>query len=152
LKRLIASFLIALIIIFNCSAIAEVKKSGILSQNETWQGEIFLEGDVVVPEDLALEIKKGTLLFYEQKDLKNYGQDDTRPELVIYGDLILPENLDSVRYFHNIPLDSSTRILKIEPYQVDTQILRDEFHWFSVQYVLMWSILTYALVNAVGTI
>jgi len=40
--------------------------SGILKQNELWQGEINLKGDVIVPSGVTLYITEGTLLYFPE--------------------------------------------------------------------------------------
>ncbi|MFC1770641.1 hypothetical protein ACFLZV_02025 [Candidatus Margulisiibacteriota bacterium] len=132
--------------------LAKTVKHGILKENETWDGEIRLIGDVVIPKDKSLKIKANTILLYEQSDIKNYGKDNKLPELVVYGNLELEEPKDSIRSFDLMKIDNKTKIIQVTPYQVDTKSLRDEFRSFREQYVILWSIMTIGLIYAVTTI
>ncbi len=49
-----------------------VTKSGVLLQDETWSGEIFVSGVVEVPENVTLTIEPGTVVkFKHSRDYKN---------------------------------------------------------------------------------
>lgn len=133
------------------NAFAYDVKSGVLGSSEAWEGEIKVEGDVVVPEGMELEIRPGTVLFYEHKDKMNYGREEDLPEIVVYGALKIGERSNGSGQFELIPLDSKTRIIKISPYEVDTKSLRDEFRAFKVQYAVIWTLLGAALIYTVAS-
>jgi len=131
---------------------AEMIKHGVLSENERWEGQIRLVGDVVVPKGITLEIAPNTILLYEQKDIMNYGKNPALPELVVDGELKMGEPLESIRHFDVLTVDDKTQMIKIAPYEVDTKILRDEFRAFKEQYLWLWSVLTGGVILALLSI
>jgi hypothetical protein len=50
--------------------------------------DILIAGDVTVPFGTTLKIKPGTVIRFEQKDFQSGGMDNTRPELLVSGNLI----------------------------------------------------------------
>ena len=50
--------------------------------------DILIAGDVTVPFGTTLKIKPGTMIRFEQKDFQSGGMDNTRPELLVSGNLI----------------------------------------------------------------
>ena len=126
-------------------------KRGYLKENEIWSGEIHIDGDIVVPEGLTLEIKPGTRLLYENISTQNYGENPDRAELIVYGNLKLPED-QTIQSFNRLKIDQDTQILKIAPYQVDVKGLQEEFNTFRWQYLTLWSVLTIGVAVAIASI
>ena len=61
----------------------EVTKVGLLEQNETWSGEIFIPGAVHVPQGVTLTIEPGTVVkFRHSRDYKNLGRGESVAQLV----------------------------------------------------------------------
>ena len=129
------------------TAMASITKSGLLAKDEVWCEPIYLEGDVVVPVGVTLEIKPGILIYYAKSDVHNYGSDPHLPELVVYGTL----KMDQSNYQILPMLKDDTRVIHIEPYQVDTKILRDEFSAFKTQYAILWPVMVGILTVAIVT-
>jgi len=60
----------------------QITKSGILAEDETWPGEIFIPGAVWVPQGVTLTIKPNTVIrFRHSRDYKNLG----RGALIVNG-------------------------------------------------------------------
>jgi len=134
-------------VLFITSANAQVVRGGILTTSEVWSGEVQITDDVVVPKNMELEIKPGTVLLYEKCD-----KDDQKdiPALVIYGTLKVGKTPDEIGDCQVLPLDSRTKLIKVSPYKVDTKILRDEFRIFRIQYVIIWTVLFSAVIYAIA--
>ena len=56
-----------------------VEKSGELTENEVWDGRIYITNTVVVPEGITLTIRSGTIVGFEPTD--------TQSELIVHGEL-----------------------------------------------------------------
>ena len=56
-----------------------VEKSGELTENEVWDGRIYITNTVVVPEGITLTIRSGTIVGFEPTD--------TPSELIVHGEL-----------------------------------------------------------------
>ncbi|MCP3870646.1 MAG: hypothetical protein GY703_21655 [Gammaproteobacteria bacterium] len=68
---------------------SEPTTSGVLTENETWSGEILLDGDVTVPEGVTLTIAPGTQISLPAlRDGSMEGTDPSRSEWLIAGELI----------------------------------------------------------------
>ena len=85
-------FLICLLSGFYCGCQAEmfnlnidggnleiVEKSGELTENEVWDGRIYITGNVVVPEGITLTIRSGSIIGFEPQD--------TPSTLIVQGEL-----------------------------------------------------------------
>ena len=60
--------------------------SGELQQNTRWRGEIYIDGDVLVPDGVTLTIEEGTKIFFKpKKDSQKGGKDKERSELLVNG-------------------------------------------------------------------
>lgn len=157
-KHLICAICLSLVMVLSTDAFARsVAKSGILKTNEVWSGEIEISGDVTVPAGVTLTILPGTRI-------KTLGKDDTksgifkdRPEITVYGNLnILGENDNFVVLGEKnpnsdltlIPLDS-TKTIVVSPYKINTEPLREEFKQFRIQYVILWTILSFSIYYAI---
>ena len=102
-----------------------------LGQSELWSGRVDLSEDVVVPTGLSLTLAPGTQVTTHGHRIISYGT------VNILGE---PEN--SVEFSHFAATPGATlEVIKIKPYDVDTQILKEEFDSFKVQYAILWSLL-----------
>lgn len=61
------------------SASGIVEKSGELTQNEVWDGRVYIIGTVIVPEGVTLTIRAGTIVGFEPADEPS--------ELIVHGEL-----------------------------------------------------------------
>jgi TonB family protein len=79
-----------ILVLFVFSSLIDAQTtSGKLKSNETWRGNIFITGDVIVPKKMRLVILPGTnIKFTPKKDDRKSGVDKNLIELVIYGELI----------------------------------------------------------------
>jgi hypothetical protein len=102
-----------------------------LKQDECWSGRINLDQDVIVPEGYTITIAPGTKVITNGNRIISYGT------VNIWGEA---ENTVNFQYF---PLNntSSIEVIKMKPYNIDTQILKEEFNTFKVQYAILWSLL-----------
>jgi hypothetical protein len=62
-------------------------KEGLITDNETWSGNIRIIGDVIVPENVILTVKPGTNIVFSAKDNGEKGL-----KLTIYGILLAEGN------------------------------------------------------------
>ena len=96
-----------------------------LSQNEVWNGLINLTEDVIVPENISLTLAPGTKVTTNGNKIIAYGSVDIQGQ---------PDNQVVFEYF---PQTTSTvEIIKVKPYDIDTDILKEEFDIFKVQYAI----------------
>lgn len=102
-----------------------------LSQSELWSGRVDLSEDVVVPTGLSLTLAPGT-------QVTTHGH-----RIISYGTVnILGEADNKVEFRHFAATRGTTlEVIRIKPYDVDTQILKEEFDSFKVQYAILWSLL-----------
>ena len=64
------------------------RTSGVLTQDETWSGEVVITGDITVPNGVTLTIEAGTVIRFEMLDDDQAGgSDSSRSELIINGSL-----------------------------------------------------------------
>ncbi len=62
--------------------------SGELPGDEVWEGNIYICGDILVPENITLTIVEGsTVRFAANFDINNLGVDEGRSELIVEGNL-----------------------------------------------------------------
>jgi TonB family protein len=63
--------------------------SGEITQNTSWRGDIYINGDVTVPRNVTLVITEGTQVhFLAKTDVLNAGKDRERSEFIVQGVLI----------------------------------------------------------------
>jgi hypothetical protein len=63
---------------------------GELTQDVTWSGTLYIGGDVIVPVGRTLTLEPGTTLkFSADGDPGSTGQNTSKTELIVYGDLVL---------------------------------------------------------------
>ena len=145
----VISMVLALLMLFNplvsgMAGALEVK-GGTLSTNEVWSGEVKIKSDVTVPQGVELKIEPGTVFLYDKQN----GQ--SSPKLNVYGTLKIGQASGSGEGYELVPLDQRTKIIRVSPYEVDTNSLKDEFHAFRTQYVVLWTILSLGLIYAVAS-
>ena len=125
-------------------------KYGTLTTSETWENDIYLVGDVTVPEGMTLTILPGTRLHFGSEDILAAGRDPTQCEIIVQGNIEAkhdPKNPIQVmtatrgKSLEKLALDPHTRVLKFYPYEVKTETLRQEFRSFKNQYLLFWSVI-----------
>ena len=71
-----------------------VEKSGELTENEVWDGRIYITGPVVVPEGITLTIRSGTIVGFEPTD--------TPSELIVHGELYAEGSPDRMIVFGSL--------------------------------------------------
>lgn len=102
-----------------------------LARDEDWSGTIELKEDIIVPSKLTLTLKPGTQVITNGHKIISYGivdiQGQTNNEVKIDHALLCRTN--------------SIEVISLRPYQVDTEILKEEFNTFKVQYAILWSLL-----------
>ena len=116
-----------------------VQKHGVLTQDESWHGAVHLVGDVVVPDGMTLILHPDVVLSVANSDVKNYGDKPNSPEIIVKGRIILPSS-DPLLASDAIIRKGATDVVKIAPYDVDIQPMKDEFKRFKIQYFVIWEI------------
>lgn len=83
----IKKYLLIYLVFFNLVTVhAQKYISGEISQNVKWRGDIYINGDIVIPRGITLSIEEGSrILFKPQTDVQNSGKDPQRAELIING-------------------------------------------------------------------
>ena len=71
-----------------------VEKSGELTENEVWDGRIYITNTVVVPEGVTLTIRSGTIVGFEPTD--------TPSELIVHGELYAEGSPDRMIVFGSL--------------------------------------------------
>ena len=71
-----------------------VEKSGELTENEVWDGRIYITSTVVVPEGITLTIRSGTIVGFEPMD--------TPSELIVHGELYAEGSPDRMIVFGSL--------------------------------------------------
>lgn len=125
-----------------------IVKYGVVDTSETWSGNIYLVGDVVIGADAVVTVLAGTKLFYAPYDIFNRGDDAEHTEIIVKGKFDVQSTTEAPvtvvsldeKTRHHIVVDDKTTVIAFSPYKVDTQILRDEFRSFKYQYIFFWSI------------
>ncbi|MBU0672970.1 MAG: hypothetical protein KJ732_08095 [Candidatus Margulisbacteria bacterium] len=112
-----------------------------LDKNAVWAGSINLTEDIIVPSGLSLTIAPGTKVFTNGNKIISFGTLN-----------ILGEEDKRVDFYNTLLTNSSTiEVIKVKPYDVDTEILKEEFNVFKAQYAILWSLLfasTFILIEA----
>ena len=86
-----------------------VEKSGELTENEVWDGRVYITNTVVVPEGTTLTIRSGTIVGFEPKD--------TPSELIVHGELYAEGSPDRMIVFGSL---GKQRERKQEPTETTT--------------------------------
>lgn len=124
-------------------------KVGVLHHSESWSGNIYLLGDITIPRHTTLTIQPGTALYFADYDLLRSGDDPTKCEMIVHGDLdVQSTDENPVRVFQlnqgQYELKSTqsrpTQVLQFDPYVVETEPIRQEFRQFKNQYIILWSL------------
>lgn len=71
-----------------------VEKSGELTEDEVWDGRIYITNTVVVPEGITLTIRSGTIVGFEPTD--------TPSELIVHGELYAEGSPDRMIVFGSL--------------------------------------------------
>ncbi|MBN2058344.1 MAG: hypothetical protein JW782_06080 [Candidatus Saganbacteria bacterium] len=102
-----------------------------LARDTLWFGRVNLTQEVVVPENVTLTIAPGTKITTNGNKIIAYGK------VAIQADETQPVDL---KYFPQTET-STVEVVRLKPYDVDTDILKEEFNVFKVQYAILWSLL-----------
>lgn len=80
-----------------------IEKSGELTQDEVWDGRIYITSTVIVPADITLTIRSGTIVGFEPKDDPSeiivYGElyaEGAPDRMIVFGSLGEPQNVQDV--------------------------------------------------------
>lgn len=128
-----------------------VLKQGVLEQDEIWSGKILIPGDVVVPKEHTLTIAEGTWLVYNDVDLKNLGQFEDEPELIIRGQLIKEGDSKSGVMLLSISdpqvqdyiwQSISPNVVTVAPEEADLIPLQKQWRGFKHRYAILWTIIS----------
>ncbi|NQT30337.1 MAG: hypothetical protein HQ596_07175 [Candidatus Saganbacteria bacterium] len=121
------ALILSLVLLFNAApAFART-----LNSDERWSGIMKLDEDVTVPQGYTLTISAGT-------KIKTKGH-----QIISYGTVKIEGEKDAqVKFLSKYTLnDSDLAVFKVKPYVANTELLRDEFHVFKIQYAILWSII-----------
>lgn len=81
--------LIVLVIISVSDSAAREYFSGSIERDTRWIGDIYINGDVTVPQGIILSIESGSRIFFKpDTDAQSSGKDPERSELIINGVLL----------------------------------------------------------------
>jgi hypothetical protein len=148
--------LVGAIGIFQLAAVAETAdpsqvKWGVIKTDERWSGDIYLVGDLTIPEGLGVTVAADTRIHFASYDLLQTGEDPQRCEIIVHGRWYAdsqPEQPIRLQALDGgwarLPRDAGTQVLSFQPYVVETQNLREEFRGFKNEYLILWSVI-YAL-------
>ncbi len=76
------------------TALEIIEKSGELTENEVWDGRIYITGTLVVPEGITLTIRSGTIVGFEPMD--------TPSQLIVHGELYAEGSPDRMIVFGSL--------------------------------------------------
>lgn len=150
-------FFIFLLVCFPFSCFANITlteddkriKYGKLNSDQTWQGDIYLVSDVIVPEGITLTIEPGTKLYFAEYDIAESGEDPLQTEIIVKGKVnakstkenpILVTSIGKSQWLQLNKGDKSVQI-KFKPYLIDTKPMTEEFRQFKTQYQILWSVI-----------
>jgi TonB family protein len=86
LKNKLCIIFILSSLFLNSLVLGQTYISGEVQQNTSWRGEVFIDGDVIIPEGVTLTIEEGTKVYFKpKKDSQKGGKDKERSELLING-------------------------------------------------------------------
>lgn len=120
-------------------------KWGPLLTSQTWSGDVYIIGDVTIPEKITLTIEEGTQIYFSNYDILQSGKSPHQSELITQGtvDFQSPDHnpikmhqLDADKYQS---LSSQAQVIEFTPYHIDTETLRQEFRAFRYEYIILWS-------------
>ena len=132
-----------------CHAADYQIKYGELKKDEVWQGDIYLVSDVTIPKGITLTIKPGTRLYFAEYDISQSGEDPERAEIIVNGTLnAQPTDKEPIlvasigkNQWKQLSAGDKTVQLEFKPYQIDTKAMKNEFHLFKTQYLILWSLI-----------
>ncbi len=126
IKQISLTIIIAILV--QLSPLAHARN---LTDNETWSGKIKLIEDIYVPEGRTLTIAPDSQVITNGNKIISYGT------VNIQG-----QQDKKVKLLANPPLSpQDLAVLKIKPYDINTEILKEEFNAFKIQYAILWSVL-----------
>lgn len=123
-------------------------KHGRIAANEEWKETVYIIGDVTIPEGVTVTILPGTTILFSDHDILALNN-PAECELIVSGTLEQLATPEHPIVFEKIgpngeitALDrGKTQHITFYPYEIDTQILRDEFRSFKNEYLVLWSII-----------
>ncbi|RMD49162.1 MAG: right-handed parallel beta-helix repeat-containing protein, partial [Ignavibacteria bacterium] len=81
--------IIVFLILFLNGLVAQQTWHGKLSGDTKWSGEIILDGDIIVPKGISLNIEPGTKIYVlPGTDVTKSGKDKNRTEILVFGSFI----------------------------------------------------------------
>lgn len=128
-------------------------KYGPISQNEIWDKAVYLIGDVTIPEGVTVTVNADTTVYFSNYDLLQMGEDPRQCEIHINGVFHVDSTPENPVVFQSLEDGSirqiassgnRTTVIELQPYTINTEILRDEFQAFKNEYFIFWGIV-YAL-------
>ncbi len=87
--------------------------SGHITENTTLQTDLYLTGDVTIAPEVTLTVNPGVTMYFCPSDDQDTGQDNTVPELEVYGTLIA----DSAQFL--ISSENGKQYWRIETFGAD---------------------------------
>ncbi|MBN2058349.1 MAG: hypothetical protein JW782_06105 [Candidatus Saganbacteria bacterium] len=125
-------------------------KVGELTEDEVWQGRVFLIGDVTVPLGRKLIIEPGTELIFDERDLLESGKRKDQCELIAFGTIETRASADKpirlvsvsgLKAKKLVELGDEVRVIRFSPYQIDTESMKQEFRSFKYNYFIVWAVI-----------
>ena len=83
-----------------------IEKSGELTQDEVWDGRIYITSSVIVPADITLTIRSGTIVGFEPKDEPS--------EIIVHGELYAEGAPDRMIVFGSLGEPQTTPDIETE--------------------------------------
>ncbi|MCG9126105.1 right-handed parallel beta-helix repeat-containing protein [Candidatus Poribacteria bacterium] len=83
-----------------------IEKSGELTQDEVWDGRIYITGSVIVPADITLTIRSGTIVGFEPKDEPS--------EIIVYGEFYAEGSPDNMIVFGSLGKQQTPQDVRTE--------------------------------------
>ena len=71
---------------------------GHVVSDTTWSGELLLDGDLIIESGATLRLSPGTNIRFETRDSRRTGFSSERCELIVYGNLVLPNATEPARF------------------------------------------------------
>jgi len=120
-------------------------KQGSLIEDETWSGKILLLSDVQVPKGVKLTIFPGSWVIYNEVDLYNLGNDPSKPEIIVNGELTISDN-DEIKLYalgdenvqQYIREQSEIEAMVIQPKPEPLTDLEENLHTSKRAYAWLW--------------
>lgn len=151
--RIFALLLLSILTITTVTLPAEEAppiKYGTLSQDEIWTTDIYLVGDLTIPQGISVTVNEGITIFFSNYDLLRMGEDPGQCEIHVDGTLHMTaselqpirfESIEDTSMHQILTQKDNIQTIAFEPYHIDTKIMRDEFKSFKHEYFVLWGII-----------